>query len=297
MNPSLAEQEFTDKLTDHLTTFYRDTVGLSQIDERISYRAREEVVEEARLTALLKRLELSPNANLKMLVVGSGWGGMCVAASRLGIDIHGIDIDEESVGISRLRFLKEGIQHTPVQLAAAEHLPFQNDSFDLVYCFSVVEHVNDVKATVSEISRVVKPGGYVYVQTQNFSIPWEPHYKLVIPTFLGHRICRLILRMRRRNPDYVDTVNFIRGGSFSKLVRDTGLQIVEKWDIVKSTASQRQGSAGQAPKRQTGGPLKYFKQPDLYIGEVMIRLLSVVGIRNIHWICKKGEAQVSPKSD
>lgn len=292
MNSSTAGQEFERRLTAHLTHFYRDTVGLDRLEERIKYRAQEEVVEEARLRVLLERLGISADSGIKMLVVGSGWGGMCVAASRLGIDVYGIDIDQESIGISRLRFLRDGREHTPVHCAAAEHLPFRNDSFDLVYCFSVVEHVSNVDATVSEIYRVLKPDGYAYIQTQNFNIPWEPHYKVLIPTFLGHRVCKAILKLRRRNPDYLDTVNFIRGRAFERLVRRSDLKILDHWNIVRHTSAKMPVRQDKQARPVRRGMSEKINRGENFVGQALLRLWPLIGVRNVHMICQKTDTKL-----
>jgi len=48
---------------------------------------------------------------------------------------------------------------------AAEKLPFEDESFDLVLCTQVLEHVNDPTAVLSEIRRVLRPGGGALIST------------------------------------------------------------------------------------------------------------------------------------
>lgn len=50
-------------------------------------------------------------------------------------------------------------------VVAAEELPFEDESFDLVLCTQVLEHVQDPKATLTEIRRVLAPGGAALVST------------------------------------------------------------------------------------------------------------------------------------
>ena len=51
--------------------------------------------------------------------------------------------------------------------AAGENLPFDDNSFDLVCCCDVLEHVEDVAKVISEINRVLKPGGLFIYDTVN----------------------------------------------------------------------------------------------------------------------------------
>lgn len=50
-------------------------------------------------------------------------------------------------------------------VVAAEELPFADDSFDLVLCTQVLEHVQDPRQTLAEIRRVLAPGGMTLVST------------------------------------------------------------------------------------------------------------------------------------
>lgn len=48
-------------------------------------------------------------------------------------------------------------------LCVAQKLPFVDDAFDLIFSFDVLEHVTDPFACASEIARVLKPGGRLYI--------------------------------------------------------------------------------------------------------------------------------------
>lgn len=56
-----------------------------------------------------------------------------------------------------------------VVLDAARNLPFRTDSLDRVYCFDLVEHMDDVPSFVAELHRVLRPGGTVLITTPHFS--------------------------------------------------------------------------------------------------------------------------------
>ena len=68
--------------------------------------------------------------------------------------------------------------------AEAERLPFRDGTFDVVYCFSVIEHVASVEATVAEMVRVTRRGGVIYVHTPNAWSWCEGHYKVFWAPFL-----------------------------------------------------------------------------------------------------------------
>lgn len=59
--------------------------------------------------------------------------------------------------------------------AAAESLPFPNNSFDLLLSHEVLEHVRDDRQAVTEMARVLKPSGRLVVFVPNRGYPFETH--------------------------------------------------------------------------------------------------------------------------
>jgi len=68
-------------------------------------------------------------------------------------------------------------------VSRAEDLPFDDDSFDLVICQDVIEHVNDLEKVHAEIKRIIKPGGRLYIQIP-FMFPFhhspDDHFRFTI---------------------------------------------------------------------------------------------------------------------
>jgi 2-polyprenyl-6-hydroxyphenyl methylase/3-demethylubiquinone-9 3-methyltransferase len=100
------------------------------------------------------------------LEVGCGGGILCEEIARMGFDTTGLDPSEQS--------LKIAIAHSQAsrlkinyEIGAGEALPFRNNSYDVVFCCDVLEHVSDLPKVISEISRVLKPGGVLCYDTIN----------------------------------------------------------------------------------------------------------------------------------
>jgi len=75
------------------------------------------------------------------------------------LEFHGIDVNKDAIDQAKnwsTEILGSG---NNFQVAAAEKIPFPDESFDKVLCLDVFEHVNDEKKTASEIYRILKPGG------------------------------------------------------------------------------------------------------------------------------------------
>ena len=86
-----------------------------------------------------------------------------------------IDISEEAV-----RNLEKAGGKALV--GSAENLPFGNDSFDLVVATDVLEHIEDDRQVLSEVSRVLKPKGYFL-----FSVPLRPELFNKMDAVAGHK--------------------------------------------------------------------------------------------------------------
>ena len=72
-------------------------------------------------------------------------------------------------------------------------IPFDDGSFDVVFCNSVLEHVADVNGFFTEVNRVLTPGGRFLAKTPNHF-----HYVSLIARFTPHRFHEIINRLRGR---------------------------------------------------------------------------------------------------
>ena len=95
---------------------------------------------------------------LKVLEIGCGIGTDGAQFARAGADYTGIDLTEAAIDLARRRFALSGLKGD-FRVSDAEKLDFPNDSFDLVYSHGVLHHTPDIESAVSEIHRVLKPGG------------------------------------------------------------------------------------------------------------------------------------------
>jgi ubiquinone/menaquinone biosynthesis C-methylase UbiE len=99
----------------------------------------------------------------KVLEVGVGAGTDFMQWVRAGAQAHGIDLTQEAIDNVEHRLHLEGLQAVDLKVADAEHLPYEDNSFDLVYSWGVIHHSPDTQRCLQEIIRVAKPGGTIKI--------------------------------------------------------------------------------------------------------------------------------------
>lgn len=98
----------------------------------------------------------------KFLDVGCGAGYSLMKASLdLNCEVEGIDVDPGSHGVGR--FIKDMVKTVPIKKGYAENLPYENESFDVVYSSHVLEHVNNEAKSLAEMKRVLKKDGVLII--------------------------------------------------------------------------------------------------------------------------------------
>lgn len=110
---------------------------------------------------LTQELGIDPHAGTA-LDVGCGGGLLAEEFARLGCRVTGVDPSAESLVTARAHAAASGLEIAYVT-GTGEQLPFEDGSFDVVYCCDVLEHVDDLQRTLDESARVLKAGGaYMY---------------------------------------------------------------------------------------------------------------------------------------
>jgi SAM-dependent methyltransferase len=102
---------------------------------------------------------------LNILDVGCGTGANLEMLSQFG-EAEGVDISAEALSFCRGRGLAN------VKQGEAEHLPYADNTFDLVTGLDVIEHLDDDRAGLHEIRRVLRRGGQALLFVPAFMFLW-----------------------------------------------------------------------------------------------------------------------------
>ena len=111
----------------------------------------------------------------KVLDVGCGAGNLLVALSAdIPELLIGVDADTTFLvfGRSQIEKISKRPSEVPALICASlPTLPFADDTFDLVTCFLVMPHVSDDKVALTELARVLKPGGILAISGHGIGFP------------------------------------------------------------------------------------------------------------------------------
>lgn len=106
--------------------------------------------------------------NISSLNVGAATGITSDMLTKFGT-VMSVEYDKECYEFTR-SFLS-----TPIICGSITDLPFENESFDLVCAFDVIEHVEDDVTAVNELYRVCKTGGHIAITIPAYMFLWGPH--------------------------------------------------------------------------------------------------------------------------
>lgn len=105
----------------------------------------------------------------RILDIGCGTGIILQVLQEFGV-AYGMELSFQAIDFLKKRKLKRIICAD-----ANKSLPFQKDTFSIITCLDVLEHLDNDLALLREMVRVCKPGGYIFVTVPAFDIFWSPH--------------------------------------------------------------------------------------------------------------------------
>lgn len=103
----------------------------------------------------------------KVLDVGCGGGILSESIAKQGAQVLGIDMGKEPLQVARLHALEQGVSLEYRQIPVEQLAEEQPESFDVVTCMEMLEHVPDPASIVLACARLVKPGGKLFFSTIN----------------------------------------------------------------------------------------------------------------------------------
>jgi ubiquinone/menaquinone biosynthesis C-methylase UbiE len=119
-----------------------------------------------KLNYLPRLVNFSSYSGKSMLEVGCGAGIDLVRFGRAGVKVTGIDLSRTAIDLARRNVEQNGL-NADLRVMNGESMQFPDNSFDVVYAHGVLQYTADANKMISEIHRVLKPGGEFIVMVYN----------------------------------------------------------------------------------------------------------------------------------
>ncbi|QUJ66351.1 bifunctional 2-polyprenyl-6-hydroxyphenol methylase/3-demethylubiquinol 3-O-methyltransferase UbiG [Photobacterium sp. GJ3] len=103
----------------------------------------------------------------KVLDVGCGGGILAESMAQEGALVTGLDMGKEPLTVARLHALETGTKLDYIQETVEAHAEQHPQSYDVVTCMEMLEHVPDPASVIASCAKLVKPGGHVFFSTLN----------------------------------------------------------------------------------------------------------------------------------
>jgi SAM-dependent methyltransferase len=226
---------------------------IEEIPERfVPAEARGELTEAEHLARYWWAARMA--AGRRVLDAGCGVGyGTNLLAEAGASEAIGVDIAEAVVEAASATARAGASFRT----ADVRDLPFEDDSFGLVTCFEVIEHVEERDAVIGELARVLSPDGVLVISSpnRNVYVPGNPHHVYEyepeeLREALGARFAHVALR---RQHDWIGSA--ILGDNDA---RSEGASPLEGMRVAKALAAEPGSEpytialAGHAPLPEPG---------------------------------------------
>jgi 2-polyprenyl-3-methyl-5-hydroxy-6-metoxy-1,4-benzoquinol methylase len=171
---------------------------------------------------LKTNLEFLEETNLlkpgdRILEIGCGIGSVVAELTMHGFDVTGTDISREAISYGLKKYGDINLLVQP-----AEMLEFENETFDVVLSFDLFEHIAHIDKHVSEVFRVLRPGGYYLFQTPNklSNATFETLSKKSLKWRRAHPSLHTPSQLRRRLSGHGFEISFVKMNPINEFTLD-----------------------------------------------------------------------------
>ena len=158
----------------------------------------------------------SPIDGLKVLDVGCGGGLLAEALDAKGAKVTAIDVTDANIEVAKLHAQKMQVDINYKLITAEDLAKIESNSYDVVSCLEVIEHVPDPGQLIKACADLLKPGGQMFLSTLN------RNPRSFITAILGAEYIFNILPKGTH-----EWRKFIKPSELEKFMRDAGIKLIE----------------------------------------------------------------------
>jgi len=219
---------------DHSTheNFY-DYYAAESISEEAVIRFRR--VRDHILRVMAEGSPLKPA--LDVADIGCGAGTHSMVWAELGHHVHALDVNGPLVDLGRKRAAEAG-RVIDFNVGSATKLPWADGSMDVCIALELLEHVQDWESCMREFTRILRPGGALFVCTTNLLCPVQAEFTLPLyswyPTFLKRRYVNLAMTTRPELANFAryPAFHWFTFYGFRRWLRPLGFRSLDRFDIM-----------------------------------------------------------------
>lgn len=180
-------------------------------------------------------------SRLDVLDIGCGAGTQSMMWARDGHQVNGLDINGPLVELAMQR-AREAQLDIDFRIGTATELPWADNSMDVCLVPELLEHVPEWEPCVNEFTRVLKPGGVLFLSTNNSLCPVQQEFNLPLyswyPGFMKRRYEQLAVTTRPELVNYAKypAVNWFTFFGLRKVLAARGFESFDRFDVADNAA-------------------------------------------------------------
>lgn len=147
--------------------------------------------------------------------IGCGGGLLSEEFARRGAEVIGVDLSPTAIDAAREHAGKSGLS-IDYRNCAVKELVDKGETFDIVICAEMLEHVDDLKSTVRESAALLNNGGHYLFETINKTLKAR-----FLAVFMAENILNFVARGTH------DYNKFIKPSTLVNLLRENGIDVKE----------------------------------------------------------------------
>lgn len=208
----------------------------------------------------------------RCLDAGCGGGRGSILMAEAGArEVVGIDLSERNVESSRARAERRGLANCTFQRASLLEIPFEDETFDIVWCNGVLHHTADPDKGLREITRVLKVGGSLWLYLYGsggiywYAVDWIRDQLRSVDLQDFVLLLRLMDVPVRRIAEWIDDwfVPYLRRYSaddVAKRLEELGYENPSRlrYGMAYDTSQRRLGASRSEAALMGEGDLRYF---------------------------------------
>ena len=152
----------------------------------------------------------------RILDVGCGGGILAESLSKAGATVTGIDLSTKALKVAELHQLESGTTVRYRSISAEDLAKEEPQSYDVVTCMEMLEHVPDPSSVVQACAKLCKPGGHIFFSTLN------RNPKSYLFAIIG---AEYILQLLPKGTHQYE--KFIKPSELAQFTRTAGLEVIE----------------------------------------------------------------------